>query len=112
MIQVHRSQILAALLFGVFVLFAQTGPAESAQSTSLFVDAAAAPNGDGSSAHPLVRITDALERVRAIRRDSAAQIVVHVAAGVYSGSYTATGPRIEPLPILIDVPRLKLFAPS
>ena len=37
------------------------------------------------------------------------EIVVHVAPGVYVGSYTTTGPGIEPLPILLDVPRLKLF---
>jgi hypothetical protein len=74
-----------------------------------FVDAAAPPNGDGSLGHKFVRITDALERARAIRRESAVQIVIHVGPGVYVGSYTSTGPGIEPLPIRLDVPGLKLF---
>ena len=100
---------LAGALFGLLVLLVLTAPAESAQATSLFVDAAAPPNGDGSPGHPFVRITDAVERARDIRRDSAAQIVIHVAPGVYVGSYTSTGPGIEPLPIRLDVPRLKLF---
>ena len=113
MIQVHIRKIrLAGTLFGLLVLLVLTASSASAQSTSLFVDAAAPPNGDGSPGQPFVRITDALERARAIRRDSAAQIVIHVAPGVYVGSYTTIGPGIEPLPIRLDVPRLKLFGTS
>ncbi len=90
---------------------------------SLFVDAAAPLNGDGTREHPFVRITDAVVRARALRQedgndneqrqengdDQEKRIVIHVAPGTYVGSYTNTGPRIEPLPIRLDVPRLKLL---
>jgi hypothetical protein len=96
-------------LFGLLALLVLTAFAGSAQATSLFVDAAAPPNGDGSPARPFLRITDAVERARAIRGGSDAQIDIHVAPGTYVGSYTDTAPAIEPLPIRLDVPRLKLF---
>ena len=56
-----------------------------------------------------MRITDALDRARAIRRDSAAPIDIQVGPGVYVGSYTNTGSTIEPLPIRLDVSHLKLI---
>ena len=101
----HARQIgLTGALFGLLVLLVLPAPAESAEATRLFVVATAPPNGDGTHEHPFVRITDAVDRARDIRRDSAAQIVIHVAPGVYVGSYTSTGPGIEPLPIRLDVP--------
>jgi len=100
---------LAAALFSVFVPFAITAYTQPANTTILFVDAAAAANGDGSSEHPFVRITDALDRARAIRRDSAAPIDIQVESGVYVGSYTNTGSTIELLPIRLDVSHLKLI---
>ncbi len=100
---------LARTVFGLLLLLVLTPLAQSAQDRSLFVDAAAPLDGDGTHKHPFVRISDAVERARAIHRDSNAQIVIHVAPGTYVGSYTNTGPRIEPLPIRLDVPRLKLL---
>ena len=69
----------------------------------------APPNGDGSLEHPFVRITDAVERARAIRRDSAAKLSFMSRPASTWAATLSTGPGIEPLPILLDVPRLKLF---
>lgn len=93
--------------------------------TNLFVDAAAPLGGDGSREHPFVRITDAVVRARALRQedvkdndqerrredgdDQEKRIVIHVLPGTYVGSYTNTGPKIEPLPIHVDVSDLQLI---
>jgi hypothetical protein len=100
---------LPAALFSGFVLFALTAYAQPAKTTVFFVNARAAANGDGSREHPFVRITDALDRARAIRRDSAAPIDIQVGPGVYVGSYTNTGSTTELLPIRLDVSHLKLI---
>jgi hypothetical protein len=99
---------LVAAIFSVFAPLAFTAYTQPTRTTILFVDGAAAANGDGSREHPFVRITDALERARAIRRESASQIDIHVRPGVYVGSYTNTRSTIELLPIRLDVSHLKL----
>jgi hypothetical protein len=100
---------LPAALFSVFVLFALTAYTQPAKSTVFFVNAAAAANGDGSREHPFARITDALDRARAIRRLSAEQIDIQVGPGVHVGSYTNIKSTIEPLPIRLDVSHLNLI---
>jgi len=104
--------LVSGTLWAVSHIWTSIGPAGAgipANTTILFVDAAAAANGDGSSEHPFMRITDALDRARAIRRDSAVPIDIQVGPGVYVGSYTNTGSTIELLPIRLDVSHLKLI---
>ena len=62
---------------------------------------------------PYLRITDGLERARSDRQGGVCEtITIHVAPGTYSGSYSSTRlnrqPGLETLPILINVPNLKL----
>ena len=86
------------------------------RAENLYVDAVAAPNGDGSSARPYWRITDAVLRARGDRRNAVIpakeRITIYVAAGTYYGSYDAqklgANPQWEMLPIILNVPNLTL----
>jgi len=86
-----------------------------AEHTTLYVDAAATENGDGSRHRPFWRITDAVVRARVLRQDDSRQeerIAIHVRPGAYIGSYDpshlASNPRLELLPIIVNVPDLSL----
>ena len=84
-----------------------------ALAKSIFVNAAANQNGDGSAENPYRRITDAVERARATRQTSHKKIIIHVAPGTYIGSYDAaslaSNPNLEVLPIILNVPNLSLY---
>ncbi len=110
MITPRRITLLIASTLLVLALPMLLAPPALAQQADLYVNAAAALGGDGSSGNPFLRITDAVARARGIRNGgSSAQIVIHVAPGAYVGSYTTPGPRIEPLPIRLDVSGLELL---
>ncbi|HXN21499.1 MAG TPA: hypothetical protein VOA41_02000 [Candidatus Dormibacteraeota bacterium] len=97
-----------------------------ADDRHLYVDANASYNGDGSRHHPYWRITDAVVRARALRQedrendsktpedrnDNKGKIVIHVLPGTYAGSYDpdrlAANPRLELLPIILNVSNLNL----
>lgn len=82
-----------------------------AKTAKLYVDAATNPGGDGSKDAPFRRITDAVNKAREIwLADSKAKtkIEINVEPGTYVGSYSNTGPDIEVLPIILDIPGLKL----
>jgi hypothetical protein len=91
------------------LLAAVAGPA---RGEDIYVDASAAAPGDGTAARPFPTITAGLARARADRRTGAIlateTIAVHVAAGTYLGSFAASGPGLEALPLLLDVPNLAL----
>ena len=86
-----------------------------AEHRTLYVDAAAAENGDGSRHRPFWRITDAVERARALRQEDSRheeRIVIHVLPGIYAGTFDSThladNPKLEPLPIIVNVSGLRL----
>jgi hypothetical protein len=86
-----------------------------AERRHFYVDAAATQNGDGSRHRPFWRITNAVVRARALREEESHHeegIVIHVRPGTYVGSYDpahlADNPRLELLPIIINVPDLSL----
>ncbi len=86
-----------------------------AEHRHLYVDAGATQNGDGSRHRPFWRITNAVVRARELRQDDSdpeERIVIHVRPGTYVGSYDsshlANNPRLELLPIIINVPDLNL----
>src|SRR5712664_1621468 len=86
-----------------------------AEHRHFYVDAAATQNGDGSRHRPFWRITNAVVRARELRQDDSdpeERIVIHVRPGTYVGSYDpshlANNPRLELLPIIINVPDLNL----
>ncbi len=64
----------------------------------IYVDASAAPNGDGTITAPFQTIAQAMERAREIRKNEHSRIVVHVAPGVYN----------ENFPIYVNVSNLEL----
>ncbi len=74
----------------------------------VFVSAAARPGGDGTREHPYRRITDGLNRARALRARTEAPIIVNVAPGTYVGSYQTTGPTIDALPWILNIPNFVL----
>jgi len=89
---------------------AQPAPARHAK---LYVDAAATENGDGSREHPFWRITDGVVAARTLRQlHRHHRITLHVLPGNYVGSYDADhlagNPRLEVLPIILNVSDLKL----
>jgi hypothetical protein len=100
---------IATRLACVFLLAVLAGPA---RGEDIFVDASAAAPGGGTAARPFPTITAGLARARADRRTgailAAETIAVHVAAGTYLGSFAASGPGLEALPLLLDVPNLAL----
>ena len=90
--------------------------AGQAHAADLYADGAVTINGDGTTARPYWRITDAVARARLIRQTAAIpaseRIVIHVAPGAYLGSEENAvlnkNPRYEILPILLNVPNLTL----
>ena len=105
---------LAYSVTRTFLCMAAAGQfAARAGAEDLYVDAGAAPGGDGSARAPYLRITDGLERARRDRQGGLGEtITIHVAPGTYSGSYSSARlnrePGLELLPILINVPNLTL----
>src|SRR5229473_1088862 len=84
-----------------------------ARHADLYVDAAATENGDGSREHPFWRITDGVVAARALRQHYHHHgITLHVLPGTYVGSYEADhlagNPRLELLPIILNVSDLSL----
>jgi hypothetical protein len=84
-----------------------------ARHADLYVDAAAKENGDGSREHPFWRITDGVVAARTLRRQHHRQrITLHVLPGTYVGSYDVghleNDPRLEVLPIILNVSNLSL----
>jgi hypothetical protein len=87
--------------------------ATHASAEDLYVDANAGVGGDGSPAAPYLRITDSIERARSDRQGGISEaITIHVARGNYIGSYNNgrlnRNPRLELLPLLLNVPNLTL----
>jgi hypothetical protein len=81
----------------------------------LYVDATATENGDGSRHRPFWRISDAVVRARELRQEDPrheGRIVIRVLPGAYTGSYDAShlarNPRLELLPIIVNVSNLSL----
>lgn len=90
------------------VLFSQAERV-SAKNAKLYVDAAAYAGGDGSKDAPFRRITDAVNMGRLIwLAETKTKVQIQVESGIYVGSYSNTGPDIEVLPIILDIPGLKL----
>src|SRR5262245_61440636 len=106
--KITRSVAHALFCWGVVATLTSATVAED-----LYVNAAAAPNGDGSTDKPYWRITDGIERARSDRQGGVGEaITIHVAPGIYTGSYSGARlkrePRLELLPILINMPNLAL----
>jgi len=96
----------------LFVICVMAG---AAHARSIFVDKASpTPSPDGSAAKPFRTITQALILARGILlgspgNSSSETINVHVAAGTYDGKFgPSDDPALETLPLLLNVPRLKL----
>ncbi len=111
---------IQALFFGLAICAAgphdiraqEVGNAASPLPT-IHVDCAATSRGNGSAVRPYWRITDALKKARALRRESQARISIHVAPGTCSGNFEAqpTGQSTRPpelLPLVLNVPNLTL----
>jgi len=86
---------------------------EAAPVAVVYVDCTATSRGNGTAARPYWRITDALEKARALRRGSTGRITIRVAAGVCSGNFETqpTGQETRPpelLPLVLNVPDLTL----
>jgi hypothetical protein len=104
---------LFSVFAGVVALIAAS--VRPAGATSIFVDKdSTALTEDGSARAPYRTITKALERARKIRfgpqGNPDATIVVHVAPSPtpYVGSFGSADPSKERLPLLLNVPKLKL----
>ncbi len=92
---------------------AQVVETAASSSTTVYVDCAATSRGNGSAARPYWRITDALEKARALRRRSPQPITIRVATGTCSGNFEAqpadqTTRPPELLPLVLNVPDLTL----
>jgi hypothetical protein len=102
--------ITSSLLCLSFVLHV----AGSVSAEDLYVDVTASPNGDGSATQPYWRITDAVNRARADHQNATIAanetIVIHVAPGLYVGSYNPSGSaaQMELLPIVLNMPKVVL----
>jgi hypothetical protein len=108
-----RSLTVLTLLLLIFPMF--LGRPALAEQRTLYVDAAATENGDGSRHRPFWRITDAVERARVLQQEDSGRkerIVIEVGPGTYTGSYEssdlASNPRLEPLPIILNFAGLTL----
>lgn len=118
--QVSVALAIALLAFGIVMCavavppgLAQSLGTATSLSSTLYVDCAATSRGNGSAARPYWRITDALERARALRRGSSGRITIRVAPGTCSGNFetqpsepTARPPEL--LPLVLNVPNLTL----
>ncbi len=92
---------------------AQSVETAASSPATVYVDCAATSRGNGSEARPYWRITDALEKARALRRESARRIAIRVAPGTCSGNFETqpTGQSTRPpelLPLVLNVPNLTL----
>src|SRR5690349_17274518 len=79
--------VFTLLVLAIPLLLARPALAEH---RTLYVDAAATENGDGSRHRPFWRITDAVVRARELRQEERhheRRIVIHVLPGTYTGSY-------------------------
>ena len=79
----------------------------------VYVDCAATSRGNGSATHPYWRITDALRKARALRRENQGRIFIRVAPGTCSGNFETqpTGQSTRPpelLPLVLNVANLTL----
>ena len=96
----------------VFVVASLLVMAGAALAESIFVDRTSQNSlENGSATAPFKTITQALKRAREIRflQPSTAEIIVHVAAGTYVGSFeTPTPAGMETLPLLLNIPRVRL----
>ena len=100
--------IVCCVVVGLF-LFSQGERVWASNNVKLYVDAAASPGGNGSNHAPYRRITDAVNTARVIwQADNTAKIEIRVEPGTYAGSYSNTNPNKENLPIVLDIPDLKL----
>ncbi len=102
--------ILSLLVLTPALLLAQPALAEHRH---LYVDAAAKENGDGSREHPFWRITDGIVAARTLRQhDHHHRITLRVLPGTYVGSFDqghlAGDPRLEMLPIILNVSNLSV----
>jgi hypothetical protein len=85
----------------------------ASSSTTVYVDCAATTRGNGSATRPYWRVTDALEKARALRRRSPERIAIRVAPGICSGNFEAqptdqTTRPPELLPLVLNVANLTL----
>lgn len=92
---------------------AQSVETAASSPATVYVDCAATSRGNGSAARPYWRITDALEKARALRRGSPGRITIRVAPGICSGNFETqpTGETTRPpelLPLVLNVPNLTL----
>jgi hypothetical protein len=92
---------------------AQSVATATLSPTTVYVDCAAISRGNGSTAHPYWRITDALDKARALWRASPRPITIRVAPGICSGNFETqptdqTTRPPELLPLVLNVPDLTL----
>jgi hypothetical protein len=119
----HRSVLLpvramACCAIAILVATPLPGNAQSFDTVSsapftVYVDCAATYRGNGSVGSPYWRITDALEKARALRRGSLLPISIRVAPGICSGNFETqpAGQTTRPpelLPLVLNVPNLAL----
>ncbi len=76
----------------------ETGKNRTHGALTIFVDAQAGLNGDGSAAAPYQTILQAIEQAREIRQEKRTRILVRVAPGEY----------VEDFPIYLNVSNLEL----
>ncbi len=92
---------------------AQAVGTAASSPAKIYVDCAATSRGNGSAARPYWRITDALKKARALRREHQGRISIRVAPGTCSGNFETqpTGQSTRPpelLPLVLNVPNLTL----
>ncbi len=122
-IQARRDLLLSVrtMVFCVIAIFAAGPRPSQAQAVGtaasspakIYVDCAATSRGNGSAARPYWRITDALKKARALRRENQGRITIRVAPGTCSGNFETqpTGQSTRPpelLPLVLNVPNLTL----
>jgi hypothetical protein len=108
----YTTLFLFALSYS-FPSLAQSAGTAASSPSMLYVDCAATSRGDGSSARPYWRITDALESARILRNWIPRRITISVAPGICSGNFETqpTGQTTRPpelLPLVLNVPNLTL----
>jgi hypothetical protein len=92
---------------------AQAVGTTASSPAKVYVDCTATSRGNGSAARPYWRITDALKKARALRREIQGRITIRVAPGTCSGNFETqpTGQSTRPLellPLVLNVPNLTL----
>ncbi len=100
--------IVCCALAGL-LLFSNNERVWASNNVKIYVDAVANSGGDGSKHAPFRRITDAVNTARAVwQADNTAKIEIRVEPGTYVGRYSNTDPALENLPIILDIPNLRL----